>query len=199
MLDRKQAYDLTEDGKIMVGRKNANPEAQIVLGGIGVQKNHAFFEVDGDGNAVLNPFNSSCKDDIKINGQKIAGPTILNHGDRVVFGTSNAFLYRDPEKNPEDLKEDVDFDFIANEINDVNEQERSALIEAKNEEEEKQKQKLEEEYKVERAEAEAKAEEEKQAQEAQIKRLETEMNREQEESEKERLQQEIAEKEAEQK
>ncbi len=36
MLDRKQAYGLAEGEKIIVGRKNANPEAQIVLGGIGI-------------------------------------------------------------------------------------------------------------------------------------------------------------------
>jgi hypothetical protein len=35
-LDRKQAYGLTGGDKIIVGRKNANPEAQIVLGGIGI-------------------------------------------------------------------------------------------------------------------------------------------------------------------
>lgn len=57
-LDRKQAYGLTdgEGGKIIVGRKNANPEAHIVLGGIGIQKNHAYFTVDKHGAITLHPF-----------------------------------------------------------------------------------------------------------------------------------------------
>ena len=72
MLDRKQAYVFEEGKKLIVGRKNANPEAQIVLGGIGIQKNHAYFTVDSEGNIILNPHEGAM---VKVNGVQIKGPT----------------------------------------------------------------------------------------------------------------------------
>lgn len=113
MLDRKQAYGLQQGQKLIVGRKNANPEAQIVLGGIGIQKNHAFFTVDSEGNIVLTPTEEAKKDGVKVNGVTINKPTVINHNDRIVFGTSNAFLFK--EKNEPDQ---IDFDYIANEVMD---------------------------------------------------------------------------------
>jgi hypothetical protein len=43
-LDRKVFYDLTKSNGTRVGRKNGDPEPQVVLGGIGIQSNHAVFE-----------------------------------------------------------------------------------------------------------------------------------------------------------
>jgi hypothetical protein len=43
-LDRKVYYDLAKADATHVGRKNGDPEPQVVLGGIGIQSNHAVFE-----------------------------------------------------------------------------------------------------------------------------------------------------------
>jgi hypothetical protein len=48
-----------------------------------------------------------------------------------VFGTSSAFLFKDPEKDSSDEKDDgVDFDFIANEIMEHDEKGRKEILEA---------------------------------------------------------------------
>ena len=111
MLDRKQAYGLNEGSKLIVGRKNANPEAHIVLGGIGIQKNHAFFTVDNEGNVVLTPTEEAKKEGVKVNGVTIHGPTVVNHNDRIVFGTSNAFLFKE-----KDEPDQIDFEYVASEV-----------------------------------------------------------------------------------
>jgi len=61
----------------------------------------------------LCPYSEHSKEGIKINGVQIKGPTKISHNDRIVFGTSNAFLYKAPDKNDQD---EIDFEFIANEI-----------------------------------------------------------------------------------
>lgn len=45
-LDKMVAYDVSDE-KVYVGRKNGDPSPKIVLGGPGIQKNHAYFEKKG--------------------------------------------------------------------------------------------------------------------------------------------------------
>lgn len=48
MLDRKIFFDLSKHTKCKVGRKKASGEDhQIVLGGVGIQNDHAIFETSG--------------------------------------------------------------------------------------------------------------------------------------------------------
>ena len=108
---------------MIVGRKNANPEAHIVLGGIGINRNHAFFTVDPSGNVVLTPSGESKKEGVKVNGVLIHGPTVVRHNDRIVFGTSNAFLYKE-----KDEPDQIDFEYIASEIMDQSQKERDSIL-----------------------------------------------------------------------
>jgi len=47
----------------------------------------------------------------------------VRHNDRIVFGTSNAFLFKAKDEDDE-----IDFDYIANEINEMNEKEREPIM-----------------------------------------------------------------------
>lgn len=123
MLDWKQAYGLKEGDWMIVGRKGANPEAHIVLGGIGIKKNHAYFQVDKNGDIILCPHDETCKEGIKVNGVIIKGPTKVTHNDRIVFGTSNAFLFKS-----KDEPDEIDFEFIANEIMERSEKEWAPIL-----------------------------------------------------------------------
>lgn len=48
---------------------------------------------------------------MKVNGVTISKPTVINHNDRIVFGTSNAFLYK-----AKDEPDQIDFDYVASEV-----------------------------------------------------------------------------------
>jgi len=60
-LDRKVFYDLTKTENTHVGRKNGDPEPFVILGGIGIQANHAVFEKTKRG-FVLKPTSSQSID-----------------------------------------------------------------------------------------------------------------------------------------
>lgn len=96
MLDRKIFIDLSKQTKCSVGRKNHQGEnPTLVLGGIGVQQEHACFETT-DKETKLKPL---CKDAVKycfINGEALKGTSAvtLKANDRVIFGTGSVFLFR---------------------------------------------------------------------------------------------------------
>ena len=55
---------------------------------------------------------------VKVNGVQIKGPTKITQNDRIVFGTSNAFLFKQ-----NDEPDEIDFYYIANEVNEQSEKE----------------------------------------------------------------------------
>ena len=46
-----------------------------------------------------------------MNGVTVHGPTVVNHNDRIVFGTSNAFLFKE-----KDEPDQIDFEYVASEV-----------------------------------------------------------------------------------
>ena len=122
-------YDLTS-GTIHVGNKHGNPVPQILLGGIGIHKNHAYFEYFDDEELeedkseslleeerkpnknwknvmfFLRPFEPSACDQIYHNGKKIdVDGVMLNHNDRISFGNFTYFVFKNPDKGLENYKE----------------------------------------------------------------------------------------------
>lgn len=117
-----------------------------MLGGIGIQKNHAFFSIDKNGNILLCPFSEQAKEGIRVNGIQIKGPTKVNNNDRIVFGTSNAFLFKAKGDDDNEGSDHIDFDFIANEIMEKEEKDKDEILKAKAEDEKIQEAQLKEEY-----------------------------------------------------
>ncbi len=97
-LDRKVFYSLSEHGdKLVVGRKNGEPSPQVVLGGIGIQQNHAIIEKTSKG-YFIKPTSPEALDHIAVNGQRIPSKDgiLLKPNDRIIFGTNSVFLFKEP-------------------------------------------------------------------------------------------------------
>jgi pSer/pThr/pTyr-binding forkhead associated (FHA) protein len=96
-LDRKVFYDMTKQEATFVGRKNGDPEPQVVLGGIGIQSNHAVFEKTKNG-YLLKPTSAASLDQISVNGKRLTSKDgiVLKPNDRIIFGTNSVFLFKDP-------------------------------------------------------------------------------------------------------
>ena len=132
-LSHKLRYSLSEL-PVYVGRKHGNPPPQITLAGIGIKQNHAIF-VEEKGNIVLKQNDKEAKGHILVNGKKIPEEgQIINHKDRIVFGTNSIFLYM-KSSNGEDFY-DVDWEKAQLEIQKEIELENQR----QNEENEKKKQ-----------------------------------------------------------
>lgn len=70
------------------------------------------------------------KDGVKVNGRQISGPVKIKHNDRIVFGTSNAFLFKG-----EDEPDEIDFEYIAQEVMDQSQKERDVIMKEQEKEE----------------------------------------------------------------
>jgi len=98
MLDRRIFFDLSKHTACDIGRKKHGDDAKdplIVLGGVGVQENHAVFTTTSKG-TTLKP---SCKEAVQyifINGLPMTSDkaVTLKANDRVIFGTGSVFLFR---------------------------------------------------------------------------------------------------------
>ena len=95
-LTGKLYYGLV-DCPVYVGRKTGDPKPTIVLGGVGVQRNHAVFEKDEvTGDIMLRPQCDKASECIFVNGKKVDGSQKLEHNDRIIFGTTTVFIFKFP-------------------------------------------------------------------------------------------------------
>ena len=89
ILDRKIFIDLSKETNASVGRKqrDQSQNPRLVLGGIGIQSEHATFETKG-GETYLVPKNEEAFKQTCINGKFMTSmkPVKLMANDRVVFG-----------------------------------------------------------------------------------------------------------------
>merc|ERR1712232_281370 len=80
---------------------------------------HAVVQVEEDGIYIF-PCEEECSSTIFLNGENVTESTKLCHFDRLVFGISSFFLFKDPENynDRRDLIEEneIDFLFIQNEM-----------------------------------------------------------------------------------
>jgi len=104
VLDRKIFLDLMEHTTCKVGRKTANPDEnpEVMLGGIGIQSDHAIFSTSGD-RTKLWACNAEAAKHIYINGNALTNchPVDLKPNDRIIFGTGTVFLYRCQQRDAE--------------------------------------------------------------------------------------------------
>ena len=80
------------EGVKKIGRPDKSPE--IALKGVGILDEHATITNKG-GRYTLARLNDA---KVLFNGRPLAQPTEINHLDRLVFGTSQYFIFCDPAK-----------------------------------------------------------------------------------------------------
>lgn len=188
MLDRKIFFDLSKITKCKVGRKNHGAEEQpnIVLGGVGVQQDHAIFETNDKG-TVLKPLNKEACPHIYINGipLKDTKGVQLKANDRIIFGTGSCFLFRNQDRAANSEIQDTPEKPITHEFAMNEKIEKENKAEAERRAAEKAQQELETEMRMkalhDKMDAERKAKEEEQAKmmaeyEAKLKAMQAEID-----------------------
>ena len=91
-------YHSLTKGVILIGRKTGTPQPDIILGSIGIEKNHAKIELKPNGLFSLSVVPSAATATL-INGQalKVSKPSrLLNHCDRISFN-GNIYLFKYPK------------------------------------------------------------------------------------------------------
>jgi len=131
-LDRPRLTNLNEDPMlsgvvhhyiatektIVIGRKDGDTQPDIVLTGLGVQKNHASVTFS-DGAFKIAPGQSNAK--VKVNGKSISSEHTLHHKDRVVLGSNHLYVFHNPTNpDPEDADkpppDTIDWEFAQKEL-----------------------------------------------------------------------------------
>nr|XP_060633107.1 kinesin-like protein KIF28P [Anolis sagrei ordinatus] len=99
-----------QKGSSEVGQSSSNA---IILRGLGILDKHATF-TNADGKVTITP-RDKCK--VIVNGVPIVVKTKLQHLDRIILGSNNAYLYIGPptDRTREDLSR-YDYDFVQSEL-----------------------------------------------------------------------------------
>ena len=125
ILTGKVIHHFEDKSIIRVGRKTGNPRPEIIIRAIGIQPNHAHFEIDEEEGVFLVPGSEDYSDQIRINGEPVKQREMLFHLDRIVFGATTAFLFKDLNnadfKRTSAVEKDIDLEFCQKEINKSNE------------------------------------------------------------------------------
>ena len=106
-LSGKLYYGLQDLGKqrFHIGRQDGNPRPQLVLRGVGVQQQHAYFEVDGKGVISICVTSGAAFEQTLVNGKQLISRNgsqtqiwsmALNHLDRICIGVSTVLLFKYP-------------------------------------------------------------------------------------------------------
>ncbi|EGR27406.1 kinesin motor domain protein [Ichthyophthirius multifiliis] len=118
ILNNKIIYSLDKE-YTYVGRKNAIPLPDIVLGSMGIKEKHAIFQKINN-EIYLKPYNGNCQDYIHVNGNKVGEKIRLFNNDRIIFGTNSTFLIIIPgeqdRNNGKIIPKDIDWEFAQDEI-----------------------------------------------------------------------------------
>jgi len=99
-------------GENTIGKTDKDEMPDIVIGGVGVLRNHCKISFDGT-NVVLVPNPDPNVAKVFVNGKLITEPTKLKHSDRILFGSHNYFLLNDPS-NQENSS--IDWDYANKEV-----------------------------------------------------------------------------------
>lgn len=95
ILTGKIYHNLEEKKSIVVGRKKGDYIPDIILMGIGMQQNHAILE-NRDGHYFLSPGCPEASNFLFLNGDKVEEEQELFNWDRITFGISTIFLFKNP-------------------------------------------------------------------------------------------------------
>ncbi|XP_037926224.1 kinesin-like protein KIF13B isoform X3 [Hermetia illucens] len=106
--------------RTLVGGQNVEEEPDIQLFGLGIQPKHCYITIEG-GDLYMEPLpNARCF----INGSPIQDKTILNHGDRILWGNHHFFRVNCPKSTnnfnlssePQTPAPQIDYNFARDEI-----------------------------------------------------------------------------------
>ena len=89
-----------------IGRRNADPENKIEIGGIGIRSCHASIEKTEENKLMISPTLENEDSGCYLNGNYIMKKTELMHLDRLIFGTNNFFVIIIPEGDVRDSVEE---------------------------------------------------------------------------------------------
>ena len=89
-------YNLKNIDTFYIGRKNGEPEPNMVLMGMGVQKNHAIIEREND-NYYLSPCVKEAYNFLFLNGEPLKEKAKLENWDRIVIGITTLFIFKNPK------------------------------------------------------------------------------------------------------
>lgn len=106
-----------------VGRKNGNPVPHIILNAIGIQSQHARIEKINNQYFIF-AGNKEAQSYIFINGDQFTSERKLSHLDRICFGISTFFIFKDQkeqnDKNPLVQEYEIDWEFCQQEVSRKN-------------------------------------------------------------------------------
>lgn len=91
-------------------------ESYITMIGPGIQEQHAVMTLERDGKVNIKPVNTDCR--ILVNGSPIQGETTLCHNDRLVFGSTQIWVFQNPtERDKTKMKyPEITFEYAQEEI-----------------------------------------------------------------------------------
>ena len=99
---------MLKDGRNSIGKKDPNgPPVAVQIAGAGIVVNHANIKFDSSsGSSTIYPNDDDPqKSKVTVNGELLIAPRELQHGDRVLIGSHNYFIYCDPNINPDEMVE----------------------------------------------------------------------------------------------
>ncbi|XP_013407574.1 kinesin-like protein KIF28P [Lingula anatina] len=88
-------------GQSRIGTKNAKPPPEIQLSGLNIQMEHATV-TNKDNKVSIKPTFQSA---VIINGKEISKEELLHHNDRILFGSTNLFVFHHPVDYAQQLKQ----------------------------------------------------------------------------------------------
>jgi hypothetical protein len=92
---------------VNIGRHDGDPYPEIILRGVGIQKNHAQIVLNKKGEFTLVVHDKECWEQTLVNGKRLEEnngenheeySTTLNHLDRIFIGVNTMFLFKYPLK-----------------------------------------------------------------------------------------------------
>ena len=89
MLNGKLKYGLNKQINRVGSRNESSNDIQI--GGVQIKEKHGFIEINEDGNAYI----SAEEGKIWLNGKEVINRESIKDRDRIVFGKSTAFIFKD--------------------------------------------------------------------------------------------------------
>ena len=105
-LSRKINYSIDQE-LTKLGRRNAQPQNDIEIGGMGIRNLHATISKEEDGTLYLTPVCEGEDSACYLNGDTITEKTQILHYDRLTFGTNNMFIVMIPDTEPRNPELDL--------------------------------------------------------------------------------------------
>lgn len=116
----KLYYNLDRMKELTIGRKTLDNNPTIILNAIGIQIKHAKIEKDNNIYAIKAESKEANKY-LFVNGELVKWPRILQHCDRICFGISTFFIFKNPRLKMETMsdpkEEEIDWEFCQKEMN----------------------------------------------------------------------------------